>query len=119
VGWFDTFRRAVGMSRGSESQIGTFTIPLLTITAAAMLVGIVRSLRFKSPFDLMFLLSAVLFALVTWKILLFPKDLIRGLMAVPLLLPAVIAGVGWEHRPAEMGPPGASRRREAVSERNP
>jgi hypothetical protein len=56
--------------------------------------------------------------MVTWKILLFPKDLIRGLMAVPLLLPAVIAGVGWEHRPAETDP-GAGRRREAVSERNP
>ena len=76
-------------------------IPLLTITAAAVLVGVVRSLRFKSPFDVMFLLSTVLFAMVNWKILLFPKDVIRGLMVVPLLLPVVIAGVDWVPRPSK------------------
>ena len=57
--------------------------------------GVVRSLRFKSPFDVMFLLSTVLIAMVNWKILLFPKDVIRGLMMVPLLLPVVVAGVDW------------------------
>jgi hypothetical protein len=101
VGWFDTFRQAVGLSRSGASQIGTFTIPILTITAAAMLVGVVRALRLKSAFDVMFLLSAVLFAMVNWRILLFPKDLIRGLIVIPLLLPAVIAGVGGVHRPAK------------------
>ncbi len=99
VGWFETFGIAVRMSRGGASQIGTFTITLLTITGAAMLVGVVRALRIKSPFDVMFLLSAVLFAMVNWKILLFPKDVIRGLMMVPLLLPAVIAGVDWKPWP--------------------
>ena len=100
VGWFDTFQRAVGLSISGASQIGTVTVPLLTITAAAILVGVVRSLHFKSPFDVMFLLSAALFAMVSWKILLYPKDLFRGLMVVPLLLPVVIAGVGWAPRPA-------------------
>ncbi len=98
VGWFDTFRQAVGMSLGGASQIGTFTIAQLTISAAALLAGAVRALRFRSPFDVMFLLFFVLVTTLNWNILLYPKDLIRELLLAFLLLPAVVVGVDWRPR---------------------
>ena len=104
VGWYDTFRQAVAMSRSGSSQIGTFTITLATITACALLVGVVRAVRLRSPLDLTFLLFAVLASTLNWMILLYPKDLIRELALAPLLLPAVIAGVDWVPRYAEPEP---------------
>jgi hypothetical protein len=101
VGWFNTFRTAVGLSRSGASQIGTFTITLVTITACALLAGVVRAVRLRSPLDLTFLLFCVLVATLNWNILLYPKDVIRELALAPLLLPAVIAGVDWVPRHAE------------------
>jgi hypothetical protein len=99
LGWYDTFRRAVGLSRSGASQLGTFTIPLLAITAGAIVVGVVRALRLRSPFDVIFLLLALLVITLNWLILLYPKDVVRELALVPLLLPAVIAGVAWTPEP--------------------
>jgi hypothetical protein len=92
------------LSRGGASQIGTFTITLLTITACAILVGIARAVRLRSPLDLTFLLFVVLASTLNWMILLYPKDVIRELALAPLLLPAVIAGVDWTPRFAEVVP---------------
>lgn len=103
VGWFDTFRLAVGFSRSGASQIGTFTITQLTIVAGALLVGAVRAIRLRSPFDVMFLLLFVLASTVNWMILLYPKDLIRELLLAFLLLPAVVVGVDWRPRAADAG----------------
>jgi hypothetical protein len=103
VGWFDTFRYAVALSTSGASQIGTFTIAQLTITAGAMLVGAVRAVRLRSPFDVMFLLLFVLASTVNWFILLYPKDLIRELLLAFLLLPAVVVGVRWRPRAPEAG----------------
>jgi hypothetical protein len=103
VGWFDTFRYAVALSRSGASQIGTFTIAQLTITAGAMLVGAVRAVRLRSPFDVMFLLLFVLASTVNWFILLYPKDLIRELLLAFLLLPAVVVGVRWRPRAPDAG----------------
>lgn len=105
VGWYDAFRRAVSFSRSGVSQIGTFTIPLLAITAAAILVGAVRALRLRSPLDLLFLMLTLLIATLNWMILLYPKDVIRDLVFVPLLLPAVIVGVAWTPDPIGRGSP--------------
>jgi hypothetical protein len=103
VGWFETFRQAVILSRNGVSQIGTFTITQLTIVAGAMLVGAVRAVRLRSPFDVMFLLLFVLASTVNWMILLYPKDLIRELLLAFLLLPAVVVGVGWRPSGSDAG----------------
>jgi hypothetical protein len=94
AGWFDSFRRGVGLVRSGASQVGTVTITLLVIVASAMLVGTARALRLRSPFDVIFLIFAALATVFNWLLLVFPKDLVRELIVPLLLLPAVV-GRAW------------------------
>ena len=100
AGWFDSLRRAEVLLSSGASQIGSVAITLLWIVAAALLVGLVRALRFRSPLDLMFLGAAALAAVFNWLLLLYPKDLLRELILPLLLLPAVVGTVDWMERRA-------------------
>jgi hypothetical protein len=96
AGWFDSLRRAAGLLSSGASQVGSVAITLLWIVAAAMLVGIVRAFRVRSPLDLMFLGAAALAAVFNWLLLLYPKDILRELTLPLLLLPAVVGTVDWK-----------------------
>ena len=83
TGWFDSFRLAVGFATQGASQVGTFSVALLTILAGAMLVGTVRAVRLRSPFDVMFLLFAIGATTFNWMLLVYPKDLAASCAAAP------------------------------------
>ncbi|HEY7874185.1 MAG TPA: hypothetical protein VIG64_03575 [Actinomycetota bacterium] len=102
-GYLDTVRRAAGLHAGSgdASQLGGAALPLLLVVGAALLIGIVRGIRFSSPVDPVFILLTVLMFSLTWVQLLYPKDLLRIAAVQLALLPAVVAGV---RRPAEAAP---------------
>jgi hypothetical protein len=95
AGWFDSFRQGVGLMGTGASQLGNIAITLLTILGAAMLVGAVRAVGLRSPFDLMFLAAALLASLYNWHLLLYPKDVLRELILPLLLIPAVVGSVRW------------------------
>jgi hypothetical protein len=87
TGWLDTLSRAAGMATSSfeSAQLGQAAVPLLAVMLAALALGVVRALRFRSLLDPVFLLLAGLALSVGWLALLYPKDLIRTL-AFPLLV---------------------------------
>ncbi len=98
TGWFDSFRLAVGFATQGASQVGTLSVALLTILAGAMLVGTVRAVRLRSPFDVMFLLFAIGATTFNWMLLVYPKDLVREFVLPLLLLPAVVGSVSTVDR---------------------
>lgn len=93
-GYLDTLRRAAGLhsSSGDIAQLGGAALPLLLAVGGALVVGIVRGLRFTSPVDSVFVLLTVLMFSLTWVQLLYPKDLLRIAAVQLVLLPAAIAG---------------------------
>lgn len=93
-GYLDTLRRAAALHAGTsdQSQLGGAALPLLLVIGAALVVGIIRGVRFSSPADPVFILLTVLMFSLTWVQLLFPKDLLRIAAVQLALLPAVIAG---------------------------
>jgi hypothetical protein len=109
VGWIDTFNTAGAFITGdfATAQLGTFMVPILAITATALLLGAARAARLRSPLDAIFLLFVAFAAFLNWWTLLFPKDLVRTLLVPLLLLPAVYA----THHAVQ----GSVRRRNAVA----
>jgi hypothetical protein len=104
-GYIDTLRRAAGLhaSVGEAAQLGGISLPLLLVVGGALLLGIVRAARFRSPIDPVFILLTLLMFSLTWPQLLYPKDLVRIAAVQLVLLPAAIAGVAA--RPARPMPP--------------
>jgi uncharacterized membrane protein len=94
-GYFDTLGRAAGQhaSAGETSQLGGIAIPLLLVVGAALVLGILRAARLRSPVDPIFILLTLLMFSLTWVQLLYPKDLMRIAAVQLALLPAAIAGV--------------------------
>ncbi|MGH2726735.1 MAG: AZOBR_p60025 family cell surface glycopolymer formation protein [Actinomycetota bacterium] len=104
TGWVDSLRRAARLAAGpfDASQIGNASVVLLTIIGAALLIGMIRALRFRSWLDPIFLMDALLIFSLNWLGLLYPKDLIRETTVPLLLLPAVLLSGRDPDRPAGM-----------------
>lgn len=99
TGWLDTMRQSAGMGVQGfyEQQIGTIQLPFLVVIAAALILGVIWSLRLRNPLQPIFLGFAAVATLLNWYQLLYGKELFR-ILAIPLLiLPGVFAARrGWE-----------------------
>ncbi|MFN2525000.1 MAG: AZOBR_p60025 family cell surface glycopolymer formation protein [Actinomycetota bacterium] len=91
-GWLDTLQMAasMGMETFDRMQLGTAAVPLITAAFVALVLGVYRSLAFKSPVDAVFLVTGLLMLSLGWLALLYPKELIRNLAFTFVLLPAVL-----------------------------
>ena len=108
VGWFDTLQRAAGFAGSSESstvQLAFATIPLLSVLFVALVTATVVALRVRSPIDILFVGLAALHLCLTWRNLLYTKDLIRQFSPIFLLMPAVLAfgSRRWPNAPSPQG----------------
>ena len=90
AGFVDGGRISYGLTFGSfeASQLGAAALPLMIAFGGAMLVGVVRSLRLRTPFAIMFLLFAVLSFTFEWQVFYYPKDLLRWAAIALTALPA-------------------------------
>jgi hypothetical protein len=109
LGYLDTLGKAADMhaSAGETAQLGGVALPLLLVVGVALLIGIIRALRFTSPVDAVFVLLTFLMFSLTWVQLLFPKDLLRIAAVQLALLPAAIAGMRAAPGSAVDGPTAA------------
>jgi hypothetical protein len=103
VGWLDSLKRASALAttQGDAAQIGQTAVPLLVLALAAVLLGVGRAVRMRSFLDPVYLIVAALVLCLGWLALMYPKDLIRALSFLGLLLPAVVADPRPSARQAE------------------
>lgn len=73
------------------AQLGQAAVPLIVVVALAILVTAVRALRLRAVVDAPYVVLAALYACIVSKGVQYPKDLIRELALVLLLLPLVLA----------------------------
>ncbi len=92
-GYLDSLRIAASMVTGDTvtSQVGAAALPLLLVTAGALLVGVVVALRIRTSVDLAYLVTTAVALSVSLIAVLYPKDLMRITVIPVLLLPAVLA----------------------------
>ncbi|MDQ3953671.1 MAG: hypothetical protein M3279_12040 [Actinomycetota bacterium] len=95
-GWLEAMQEASDLARGAdlESQLGAIAAPLLAAVGAALVFGIVRALRVRTPVAVVFVLLALLALSLRPLGVLFPKDALRELSIPLLLLPLVLASRG-------------------------
>jgi hypothetical protein len=93
LGWLDSLRMAADMAVGDfpSTQLGEASIALQLAALAAVVLGLVRAIRLRSPVDAVYVLLAILMVYLRWNQILYPKDLIRGLAFAFVLLPWVLA----------------------------
>jgi hypothetical protein len=94
VGWERALLDAASQSWNSgvdTAQLGQAAVPLLAVTALAIVAATVLALRLRTVVDPVFLVLAALYACIVSKGVQYPKDLIRELAPVLLLLPFVFA----------------------------
>jgi hypothetical protein len=94
AGWWDALRRAAREASGPyfAMQSGSAAVALIAVVGIALLAGLVRAARLRTPLDAVYLPLALLILSLTWLGVQYPKDLLRE-TALPLaLLPAVLAG---------------------------
>jgi hypothetical protein len=105
AGWVGTMLIAADMAtRGFfEMQIGEGTLPIQVVLLAAIILGLIRATRFRSPIDAVYLPIAALMCFLTWYQLLYPKELIRNLAFAFVLLPAVLPNPRWPVRESPLG----------------
>jgi len=97
-GWLETMRMAVDAGDAGDfafSQIGAATIPIDLAVFVALTVGVVVARKVRGPVDLMYLGFAALHYCLTWRNLLYAKDLIRQFSTVFVLLPVVLSAARW------------------------
>ncbi len=101
TGWVDSLRRAARLAAGpfDASQIGNASVALLAVVGAALLIGMIRAMRFRSWLDPIFLMYAMLIFSLNWLGLLYPKDLIRETTVPLVMLPAVLLGTRSRDEP--------------------
>ncbi|MDQ3983163.1 MAG: hypothetical protein M3271_10840 [Actinomycetota bacterium] len=92
-GWIEAIRQASDMARDGDlqSQLGAPSAALLATIGAAVVFGIVRSIRVRNPVALVFVLLALLALALRPTGVLFPKDTLRELSIPLMLLPLVLA----------------------------
>jgi hypothetical protein len=94
AGWVRAVLDAASQSWGGgidTAQLGQAAVPLIVATALAILVAAARALPLRSPVDPPYLVLAALYACIVSTGVQYPKDLIRELALVLLLLPFAIA----------------------------
>ncbi len=91
LGIADTLRREAQAILGPADavQIGMGTLPLVVAVSVAFMLGLVRSLEVKTPFEAILLPIAILVLSYNWYLLEYPKDLLRN-TAVPLIFLALV-----------------------------
>lgn len=87
VGWAETLRLAAQQAQGPEFQVGSAGLPILIAVAGALIAGICKASKMRSPIDPIFMMSAGLIFCLSWLALLYPKDLIRNISALVFLAP--------------------------------
>jgi hypothetical protein len=92
LGWLEAMRVATDKAFGDEFQVGSAAVPLLAVAGAALVAGIVRALRFRSPVDVVFVLLALLALSLRPLGVEMPKDMMREVSVPAMLLPLVLAG---------------------------
>ncbi|MHB8511782.1 MAG: hypothetical protein ACYDCC_06330 [Actinomycetota bacterium] len=91
AGWFDSLRIAARYAINDQySQVGAVAIPLILVIAAALLVGVGYSWRTQTPFQMIFILTTLSASFFGWRLLVYPKDILRELLLPLLLLPALL-----------------------------
>lgn len=81
------------------NQMGTFSAAFIVAVALLMLVGVFRSMKWRSFLHPIFLILGLVASSLSPFQLVFPKDLVRTL-ALPLaFLPAMLAGATGEPDP--------------------
>ncbi len=92
-GFLDSVRFAAGLVTGdaNSSQIGGAALPMLVVTAAALLLGCLVAARVRTALDLAYLATAGVALCVSLLAVAYPKDLLRITVIPALLLPAVLA----------------------------
>ncbi len=103
LGWLDgAYQSSIIAAHGTGPgmQLGLASLPLLLTVGSAFLLGLLRAVHIRTPLDPIFVWMMVVFSLMSWWQLLFPKDMLR-ILAIPLLLlPAIIATPGRAFRPS-------------------
>lgn len=92
LGWLEAMRVATDKAFGAEFQVGSAAVPLLAVAGVALVAGIVRAVRFRSPVDAVFLLLALLALSLRPLGVEMPKDMMREVSLPAMLLPLVLAG---------------------------
>ena len=105
AGWYESLTMAAGAAAGDSltAQIATASVPLQVAALGATLVGLVWAVRLRTPAAAVFVLVAILTCYLRWNQILFPKDLVRGLAFLLVLLPWVFASRVDD--PDDDGPP--------------
>jgi hypothetical protein len=104
VGWYDAVLGAASQSWSAgvdTAQLGQAAVPLIVVTALAILLAATRALRLRAPVDAPYLVLAALYACIVSDGVRYPKDLIRELAFVLLLLPLVLAARAVSPPPEE------------------
>lgn len=110
VGWIEAIRSASDRAAGVDFQVGAAAAPLLAAVGTAVIVGLVRAVRLRSPIDAAFLLLALLALALRPLGVEMPKDMMRELSIPLLLLPFVLVSRPWGDGRSDVAtrrPPGA------------
>ena len=94
LGWERALVKAASQSwdvRIDTTQLGQAAVPLITAVAIVIIVGTIWALRLRTLVDPAYLVLAGLYACGAASAFQYPKDLIRELALVLLLLPFVLA----------------------------
>ena len=94
LGWEQALVKAASQSwdvRIDTTQLGQAAVPLIVAVGIAILVGAIYALRLRTVVDPAFLVLAGLYACGVATAFQYPKDLIRELALVLVLLPFVFA----------------------------
>jgi hypothetical protein len=76
-------------------QIGAASLVLQVAAISAIVIGLIRAIRMRTPADGVFLLLGALMCFLTWRQAFYPKDMIRGLALAYVVLPAVLIAPRW------------------------
>jgi hypothetical protein len=113
AGWVGSMLTAADLATQgfSQMQVGEASLPIELAALAAVILGMVRAIRFRSPIDAVYLPIAILMCFLSWYQVLYPKDLIRTLAFVFILLPAVLPNASWpaRERPLDAAEAGGDR----------
>lgn len=115
AGWVRGIRYAARLAAQADerTQIGIAALPLFLCFTGVMLVATVRAARLRTVWHYLFVPIAILNALVSWLVTLYPKDLLRWASLPIVLLPAVFLprdDESSQQRSRNLGDPAAGSR---------
>lgn len=91
AGWVDALLIGARFATAGfyESQVGHVVVPLVAVGFVAILLGVWQALKLRSPLDTVYLAMAGLTLSMAWAAMMFPKEFIRNLSWIFLMLPAI------------------------------